>query len=314
MTIMMTELKNNMDIESKFKEFTSNGFFKRVDDNHILDLFIGIDKYGKKFLELHHTHQTEDISSTYAIEIAQYKKDNSNILRFYLTNNDIETHFYSFCDDLIEQSRGLKSSNQGYSFLLKRFYNWKKLFKNTSSVMNEKEILGLIGELYYLKNFMFTNYSIHEAINSWTGSIKTHKDFSLKNKWIEVKTVQKNSLTVKISSIEQLDSIYKGILCVVTLEKMSEQFNGINLNSLVEDTMKEISNLEDLECFNDKLSKYGYSCNLEYDKFVYEVIECNQYLVDEHFPKLSKKLLPNSIVKASYEIALNSIVNNLIKE
>ena len=303
-----------MDIKSKFEEFTSNGFFKRVDENHILDLFIGIDKHGKKFLELHHTNQIEDVSSTSAIEVIQYRKDNFNILRFYLINDDIETHFYSFCDDLIEQSRVLKSSRNGYSFLLKRFYNWKKLFKNTNSVMSEKEIMGLIGELYYLKTFMFNDFSVHEAISSWTGSTKTHKDFSLKNKWIEVKTDQKNSLTVKISSIEQLDSIYNGILCVITLEKMSEQFNGITLNSLVENIIKSISNLEDLECFNDKLSKYGYSCNQEYDKFVYDIIECNQYLVNEDFPKLSKKMLPNSIVKASYEIALDSIVNNLIKE
>ena len=121
--------------------------------------------------------------------------------------------FYKFCDDLVESTRAIFEESMGMSFVCKRYNSWKKLFYNLNkTTLSESQQMGLIGELLFLKNDMFKNYTIEEAINSWSGCDKTHKDFSIGDDWYEIKSSASNSLTIKISSLEQLDSETDGIL------------------------------------------------------------------------------------------------------
>ena len=51
-------------------------------------------------------------------------------------------------------------------------------------------------------------------MKSWSGQELTHKDFSMENTWYEIKTIGCGQQNIKISSLEQLDSVYDGEIVV----------------------------------------------------------------------------------------------------
>lgn len=145
------------------------------------------------------------------------------------------------------------------------------------------------------------------ALLGWSGQELTHKDFSYANEWYEIKTILDSSVSVKISSLEQLDSDLPGILSVYKMEKMSPEFSGISLNSLVRETAASFSTTEFRDSFLDKVSSQGFSFREEYDDFVYRKKENMLFSVDERFPRLTKRDVPEAILKAAYEIALTEM-------
>ena len=98
------------------------------------------------------------------------------------------------------------------------------MFKKVScSLSNEKE-QGLFGELYFLDKYMIPKYGVDNSINAWTGPLGYNKDFSINNTWYEIKTIGVNSTCINISSLSQLSSDIPGILTILGLKKMSEEY------------------------------------------------------------------------------------------
>jgi hypothetical protein len=114
-------------------------------------------------------------------------------------------------------------------------------------------------------------------------------------------------MTVKISSLEQLESAHDGILAVYSLEKMSTAYNGISLNKLIMETRKLFLLGEEEATFMSKVALQGYEYNDYYDEFVYEISDYRKYRVSDDFPRLTCKNVDPAITKASYEIALIEI-------
>ena len=120
--------------------------------------------------------------------------------------------------------------------------------------------------------------------------------------------------TVRISSIEQLDSECDGELVVYTLEKMSSNYNGFTLNSLVIDTMNLFHNDDDKELFLTKVRLQGYEYDAYYDEFVYEIVNVSCYCVNSEFPRLKRSDLSDAVVAAVYDLSLLKIGDYEIKD
>lgn len=298
----------------KFSEFCNPGLFSRVDPNHILDLFIGLDEYGHKSIKLRANFNPKTVKGTSAIDVNQYKNEGFNTITFSLIDDEVSALFYNFCDDLIESSRNLEDKTLGYFTITNRYFLWKRMFlKSKDDFLTEPEIMGLIGEVVFLSSYLFDSYGKHDAIMSWSGQELTHKDFSYKDTWYEVKTINIGNQAVKISSIEQLSSDFSGELVVYSLEKMSPAFNGINLNKLVSDVYKSIENENDKENFFSKVTLQGFTYNEYYDDFIYEINNYIKFQVTEKFPRLEREKLPYAITKAQYELSLLEIKDFQIK-
>ena len=301
-----------MDIASRFKEFEKANYFSRVDADHMLELHLGLDEQGRKSIELRADFAPKKVTGTASIEVNQYKKEEYNTIRFSLSDPSISTLFYKFCEDLIEQTRFLNDKSEGYTAICNRFFQWKKMFVSRRyEFLSEIEIMGLIGELLFLEE-KATIIGPNEALKGWSGQELTHKDFSYNDTWHEVKAVSSGKTTVKISSLDQLDSERNGELVVFFLEKMSEAYNGISLNKLVlkiSDLFKDTDSKDD---YLAKVSLHGYTFNNYYDSYVYEVSSVNKYKVVEGFPRLTKSTVPREIARASYEIILADIIDYLI--
>ena len=297
-----------MELKGRFEQFTSPGYYSRVDSAHILELYIGLDDNGNKSIELRSLFRPRSVKGTSAIEVSQYENQKYKTIRFSLTDEEISGLFYTFCDDLIEQTRSLKDESEGYNAIVLRFHQWKKLFVSSKKdFLSESQIIGLIGELLFLKEHLSKRTGLSEALRSWSGQELTHKDFSYNDTWTEAKTIKRSSQTVKIASLEQLDSKDEGELAVYALEKMSPEYRGITLNKLIMDIRNMFYDNDDKDSFMAKVALQGYEYHNYYDDFVYEKIYFRSFRVAEHFPKLVPSDMPEGVVKAMYEIDLNKL-------
>ena len=304
-----------MDIRSQFSAFSRPEYFSRIDDEHILDIHIGLDEKGRKSIELRSMFKPVKVTGTSAIDVTQYTKPEYNTIRFSLKDDDMSGLFYKFCEDIIEQTKDLKNEKDGYKAITTRFFQWKKMFvlsKNT--FLTEPEIMGMIGEILFLRGPLADEIGLSEALKSWSGQELTHKDFSCSDKWYEVKTISRGNTTVRISSLEQLDSDKNGELIVYSLEKMSPAYNGISLNKLILETRQMFLSADDADTFLAKVAMQGYEYNNYYDEFVFEASGPTRYKVTEQFPKLTHANVPKEITKANYDLALAEIMSFSTKE
>ena len=304
-----------MDIRSQFSAFSRPEYFSRIDDEHILDLHIGLDEKGRKSIELRSMFKPVKVTGTSAIDVTQYTKPEYNTIRFSLKDDDMSGLFYKFCEDIIEQTKDLKNEKDGYKAITTRFFQWKKMFVlSKKTFLTEPEIMGMIGEILFLRGPLAEEIGLSEALKSWSGQELTHKDFSCSDKWYEVKTISRGNTTVRISSLEQLDSDKNGELIVYSLEKMSPAYNGISLNKLILETRQMFLSADDADTFLAKVAMQGYEYNNYYDEFVFEVSGLTRYKVTDQFPKLTHANVPKEITKANYDLALAEIMSFSTKE
>lgn len=303
-----------MNIKERFKKFKTSNYFSRISPEHPLEIHIGLDEKGRRAIELREKFKPRKVISSGSIEVNQYSKPEYNTIRFSLCNDEVGGLFYKFCDDLIEETKEIKESSSGYQTIVNRYYQWKKLFVSSNkNLLSESEVMGLIGEILFLRDCLGKEIGIENALYGWSGQELTHKDFSYEDSWYEVKVISSGKSSVRISSLEQLESEVDGELIVYSLEKMSEAFDGITLNKLVLDTAKQFSVQDDIDKFLNKVAAQGYEYNNFYDNFVYSVAGFYRYSVSAGFPKLTKNMVPNEIIKASYDIDL-SLISKYLKE
>lgn len=290
--------------------------FKRISSTHPLDLYLGYNDLGKKTLALITNEVDLNFQSTKLIEVKIASREDGRKAVGFSLMDDTETDiFYRFCEDIYEATKSIQPENS-IKVINNRWNRWINMFKNPHSlIMGEKEIRGLIGELVFLRDYMFKNYSIEKSITAWMGPNSSHKDIEIDNTWYEIKTCYQSSKSVTISSIEQLDSNIDGHLCIVELEDSNRYVDGcLTLNKIVEQISKMIIDEKVKQDFNTKLTSVGYMYFEEYDNYIYFSKNINKYLVNNKFPRLKKEKLPKEIATVSYELLLPNLREFLEEE
>ncbi|MGP1453771.1 MAG: PD-(D/E)XK motif protein [Segatella oris] len=300
---------SNNEVYKTIREDFPSRHFIRFGDNRHLSLYIGRDDDARYSFDFRGKYKPVRISSSDVIAVEQYKKDGDLLtLRFSLENNDLLEYFYTFCQDLLDSVKVTSDDETAYHTLRSRYYSWRQLFRPDNTRLTEAEIMGLIGELLFMKDYMIPKRGIDVALESWMGPEKTHKDFSDKQDWFEVKTINFGKESVRISSIEQLDSDIDGTLVVYELEKMSPSFEGIRINQIVNSIIALLVNAHQRETFMSKLQLFGFNFSNENDNLVFALKNMYKYKVDtKDFPRLHRSLLPNAITRAQYELLLTEI-------
>lgn len=305
---------SNNEIFKIFREDFPSRHFIRFGDNRHLCLYIGRDDDARYSFDFRGKYKPVRISSSNVIAVEQYKDGDLLTLRLSLENNDFLEIFCIFCQDLLDSVKVTNDDETAYHTLRSRYYSWRQLFRSDNARLTETEIMGLIGELLFLKDYMIPERGIDVALESWMGPEKTHKDFSDQQDWFEVKTISFGKESVRISSIEQLDSDIDGTLVVYELEKMSPSFEGIKINQLVNGILALLVNAHQRETFMAKLQLFGFSFSNENDNLVYALKNLCKYKVDtKDFPRLHRYLLPDAITRAQYELLLTKIEPFILK-
>lgn len=282
--------------------------YLRAFEDHPLDLYVGFDANNHKSLKYRGNFLPDKIQSTALIEVQQFIGTNYNTVVFSLLDESAESIFIQLCQDLANVTFEIEDQKNGYRVLRDRYNQWRRLFVNASrSLLSEFQIMGLIGELLFLKDYMFPKYGQAMAVQGWSGQDLTHKDFSYHDCWYEIKTMYDSSTSVKISSLEQLDSLTEGSLVIFKMEKMSPESIGIRINNLVRTILDSIDEVDTRDLFLTKIVEQGYAIKNEYDAYVFQMKNSSFYTISELFPRLTRTEVDPAIIKATYEISLPEI-------
>lgn len=290
--------------------------FRRVDENHPLDIYLGKDSSARTSMLLISKASPIQIYSSHLIGVSIGKRaDGACALSFSLLDDQYQDMFFHFCDDIVTSTRDIKDKAQGTEFICLRYIKWQEMLKkNSSGLLSFSEIKGLVGELVFLKEVLFDKYGKNVALQSWIGPDKADQDFVCPDSWYEVKATVSGAETVKISSIEQLDTDNEGELVIVYLDKTSyANPNRITLNGIVDEIDKYLENGEQRRLFGDILIRQGYVHRNEYDEYGFVCTIINRYSVTQSFPALRKRDIPTAIANSNYLLSL-SAVQSYLKE
>jgi hypothetical protein len=237
--------------------------------------------------------------------------NNSGFLKFTQsipnTDNIFELVISDLCDKII---RLLNKINLNAT-LTRVLNEWKIFFeKQENEILSIGSQKGLVGELYFLRNYLFQKYPFAESFFYWTGSDRTNHDFQIINNAVEVKTTSsKQHKKFVISSERQLDG--------TGLEHLYLALFALNLHSNMPDRtlpalIREIHSLihDDPIAsfqFQVKLAKYGYNEILT-DKYTlgFSVFEMKFFDVVEGFPRLLQGNLPNGVGDLKYSVVVSA--------
>lgn len=253
------------------------------------------------------------LSSTSLISVKNISQDDKSLLVFLLEDEELLDIFISFAIDL--ETLIQKNDNITLLEIYNRYTYWLKMFKTINSVASESTIKGLINELYILDEIMIPKYGVQDALSGWIGSDNAQKDFAYGNGvWYESKAINFGKGTVKISSIEQLQSDFNGYLLINEFESTSsDNSKGYNLFVILNKIKNQIDSEMDLILFYEKIANLGFQLkiftdeDLEENSYRYIIHNERAYLVDGNFPRLVRENLPTGIGKVEYEIILSDI-------
>lgn len=249
-----------------------------------------------------------------ALEKTGYEKNNyySCIIKNNQSvNNDIFTMLVA---DIMICLRKIGDENKYVETLKDRILQWKKFFTDKKSdLLNESMIIGLFGEISFIKDMQeqsYKNISLH-----WNGPLKAAQDFQSEKLAIEIKSSVSNKISnVGISSLEQLDIGERENLFLLAYQLEADDSCGYTLPELIDATL---SNMPDANrsIFIAKLLCLGYS-NEQRNAYTnaYRVVKRNIYNVNDEFPKILRRDIPNAITSVKYNLNLQECECHLVNE
>lgn len=284
---------------------------KKLMISSVLSVYYGINGDSNFRLSFMSSVIPPKMESTKLLKVSQFQESDAVYWTcFDLMQSTAKQVFYTFCGDIVSSVCDIQDEHKALILLKNRFHTWKSMFKRDVSKISDEMIKGLLGELYFLKEFMIVKYGVDDAIETWSGPDGANKDFSKGTDWYEVKTVSANMISVKISSVTQLSSATPGHLVIIRLESMSSQFEDgqSSLGQLFQSVLRLIEADETREKFLRKLISYGFDLSDDCCNVKYKILSCTIYRVDDEFPRIQETDIKfQEICKLRYELIINTL-------
>lgn len=242
---------------------------------------------------------------------------NKRALVVELNDNMFSDEFILFSSIILDIAKNSATEDDAISTIAEKLKQFEKFISSTTKKFNFEKRMGLIGELYFMENFLLKNLDVLECVNSWKGPHNSSHDFIFNNFRFEIKSSSNDTNTVKISSLNQLDPNEKNLFMV--RNHITENNNlGITIDEMIKTIDKKIllvSNELSLQ-FHSLVRQYGYAVEeeKEYSNFKYILSGRDFYQIDKDFPSINKNNAPVGIIHASYDLDLNSCSKWLTNE
>ena len=229
-----------------------------------------------------------------------------NILTVVCQDKEFYEVFEVLCKDLVAASNEAILLNDAIALLESRLVLWTELFRGLRGVTRQ-EVYGLAAELSFLKIWLECQES--KILDIWVGpNGKSHDFISISGlNAVEIKASSNDLVSVKISSIDQLDFEGDLILAVFPISTASnESFSHINLEIL-------ISSIEDklppnqIDIFKRKLAMTGVSNSKGVNDFYFTVGYPKYYEIRPGFPRIISANISSEIFNCNYDISLTSL-------
>nr|WP_321297715.1 PD-(D/E)XK motif protein [uncultured Sphaerochaeta sp.] len=260
------------------------------------DWYVGFDDKNCRDVVLRLSKRFNLISKNYSSRnIKCYEDighDGYTRVHFTLLEENQTPSFLVLCQDLISTSETANTEDELLPVVLDRLILWKAMLDSSSQSIEAYQ--GLFGELLIIRNLISQGRSPDDVISSWTGPDGDEQDFVFNDCWYEIKTIKHSAMTVSISSAGQLDRMEpKGFLQIIKVKKCDiPNENSLSVKSLVSMIKNEdLSNFPLVKSnFENKLVTFRYAVMAADDKYWFDVMDIDSYLVTDDFPKIHRSI------------------------
>ena len=300
------------DAKQAFSELKEDAGFRRVDAVHVLNWYYGYDPQGRATLLLVSSARPQEIHSSRIISAETRKRNDGKwALSFALQQPEYKDLFYSFCNDMVESSRGLKLEHSGAAFICKRYCDWQQMMAQASvQILSKAEIKGLAGEMLFLLECMIPKYGCQQSLDAWTGPARGDQDFITAENWYEIKTASSGTEEIRISSAEQLDRNDAGYLVVQFMDATGvDDPKGVTLNRLYEKISTCLETDIQRKQFAALLWQQGFAVQPAYEKIAFRPGKRQYFQVNADFPCIRQGSLPLGVSGVNYLLSLSAIAS-----
>ena len=303
----------NQILEKRWKETIPGSFnaTRLYIEDFPLEIFIGFDAEQNKCLMLKSTSPFHEMPSSVAIGYSLAKQADGSFLHIIsLLQTNQESIFLTLCSNILSSAIGTNSEIAALKQIERRYKQWQLLFKRAKDkLLSKEEQQGLLGEMLFLKSLLEKEAQAYTTtLKGWHGPEYDHKDFRYGDNWFEVKTIMEGVTSIKISSLEQLDAETNGTLVVYTLYIADMDTTcAWSLYKLYHELLKLLQKDGDaMMMFINKMNMIGWEDRKEYDD-EYFTSKSMSYEVNDTFPRISAKNLPEQVEKVTYTLPLKSL-------
>jgi hypothetical protein len=173
-----------------------------------------------------------------------------------------------------------------------------------------QEVIGLVGELLFLRDEILSRTGAMEAVLAWRGAYRDEQDFAIGRWQFEVKTqLSTADQRLIIASEAQLDAgSSRLVLCYQCVAITPVTAGSFTLNSLVDSLAERLAagGAPVTDAFRVALEEWGYARNDEYDQPAWVLTDRRLFDVREGFPCITPAMLPPGVEKVSYSVILRA--------
>jgi hypothetical protein len=281
--------------------------FRRVNDVHPFDIYLGIDAHDAPLLMLLSSQSVGQLPQLRALEVSQNVRHDGKIaLLVTLASSDLLYPFRYVCDDLIESLRTYTNTGSEALFLLHRLEKWRRLLEASKRGLSHAELVGLIGELLFLERLIHSIGPV-AAVDAWLGPSGAPQDFQNGGRIYEIKSCAIGGHTVVISSLEQLHTgTTPTSLIVYGIGSCGADSSGaFTLNQLLTRIRQVLESTTATSTFELKLGEVGYDEKQPEAESPFVVQKIRAFDVRNTFPRLTPTTVSPAVTSATYGLDLD---------
>ena len=291
---------------------------RRADPNHAIDFFRGRSSDGRYLFTLKGISNVWDkkLPTLAGIDV-RIGRDTpeSQSLTLELSDNEMVSLFRALTRDLLQATADLYvgSSDLAANRLIMRLERWQAMLrKSRENLLTRQAIIGLIGELLFIRDVLRPPIGIEKAVQAWRGPHDGEQDFAYGDLLFEVKTqLSSADQYLQVNSEAQLDNSSGQIVVnhKTLVASESSDSHALTLNQLVDELRTECSSAtyratENLEV---ALLNIGYKTREEYDEHHWRPARSRFFEVLDTFPRFVPASIPPGISGLRYRVSVGVI-------
>ncbi|WP_171230717.1 PD-(D/E)XK motif protein [Ruegeria sp. HKCCA4008] len=286
----------------------------RADPKHPLAFFRGRDFYGRYVFSIEGQVSVDDVPTLpefSEIDVGVVRTGQADCrLSLTLKDPDQKDVFGALCRNLLDATRQLGDGESGRGIIIvaNRLIRWFELLRRRrDKLLSRNQIIGLVGELLFLRDYALERLHPVDAVNSWRGPYGDEQDFVVGTQIVEVKTqLSTADKRLKISSAEQLDTRSCSITVVHQIVSPADSAGSpkCTLNELVAEIAQVLGTRspEAVDLFGAALVEAGWIERPEYDETAWSSVGRSFYDIRPGFPRITPEKLPQGVTGVSYAV------------
>lgn len=290
---------------------------RRASSDHPLDFFRGRNHAGQYIFALTADEGCRELPKppklngiNVCVELSE--GDGARLVLTLEERNQFDI-FRALCGHLLDATAGHArgANGHGLRFVLRRLADWHNMLRlRREGSLSTEEIIGLVGELLFLRDQVMPRADVSGSLAAWRGAHRDEQDFAIGTWQIEVKTqLSTSDHRLLISSEDQLDTAgSRLLLCHQAIARAPSGGAAISLNALIAELAGQFvaAGAPILEEFDVALESCGYVRREEYDDPEWLLTDRRMFEVRDDFPRLTAAMLPAGVHAVSYSITLSA--------